>query len=177
MEGFPEPERILNKLDLRKDMLAAEFGCGSGVFAVALAKALADGRVYAIDVQQSVLSALRGKLDQEGLGNIEIIHSDLESPLGSTLASDSLDLVLMPNVLFQAPDKEKIISEAARVLKSNGQLLVLDWKKDSPLGPQPPGTRCSAEEIKAMAGSLGFEWQKDLDAGRFHWASVFAKKA
>ena len=59
MDNFLNPEEVLDQLDLKVNMVAAEFGCGSGGFAIPLAKKLDEGLVYAIDIQESPLSALK----------------------------------------------------------------------------------------------------------------------
>ena len=45
MISFLNPEEVLDELDLRSDMVAAEFGCGSGGFAFPLARRLDEGLV------------------------------------------------------------------------------------------------------------------------------------
>jgi len=173
MAGFFEPNKILNKLELRDDMVAAEFGCGSGDFAISLAKKLKEGRVYGLDVQEEPLSALKGRARSENLFNVETIRCDLEERGGSTLPDAFLDVVLVPNVLFQAEDKKAMLREAARVLKREGQMLVIDWRKESVLGPKTG--RVSAEEVKEMAEEMGLELEKEFEAGAFHWGLIFKK--
>lgn len=84
MEGFLDPKEVLTtKLNLRENMTAADFGCGSGGWVMPLAKILKKGRVFAIDVLEEPLSALRGKIKLEGLFNIEIKKADVEKILCS----------------------------------------------------------------------------------------------
>ena len=125
MADFLNIDNVLNELDLKENMIGAEFGCGSAIFTVALSKKLRNGKVYALDIQKEKLSALRGKLAIENITNVYTILCDLEAPKGSTLISNMLDVVLIPNVLFQAENKYVIIEEAKRVLKSGGQILIL----------------------------------------------------
>jgi Methylase involved in ubiquinone/menaquinone biosynthesis len=48
---FINPGLILQQqLQLRRDMIAADFGCGSGEWALALAKILDHGKVWAVDL-------------------------------------------------------------------------------------------------------------------------------
>lgn len=173
MEKFLNPEEILNKLELRSDMVAAEFGCGSGGFAIPLAKRLKDGLVYAIDIQESPLSALKSLSLFEKIVNIRIIRSDLEKPKGSTLPDLSLDLVLIINVLFQTEEKNTIISEAKRVLKRGGNLVVIDWLPGTSQGPIEG--RISAEGVKKIVDGSGLKLEKEFEAGKYHYGLVFSK--
>ena len=47
---FLNPQEVLNHLELEGDMVAADFGSGSGGWAIPLAKRLKFGKVYAIDI-------------------------------------------------------------------------------------------------------------------------------
>lgn len=173
MDEFLNPSEILKQLNLKKDMIAADFGCGSGGWAIPLARKLADGQVFAIDILEAPLSALKGKIVQEKIENLSAIRSNVEDKKGSTLADSSIDLVLMTNLLFQADNKKTIFSEANRILKEGGRILVVDWKKAANLGPEK--RRISEAQVKKMAEESNFKVEDELDAGLYHWALILAK--
>ena len=118
MDTFLNPDTILDELEinddiiLKRDMVVADFGCGSGGFAIPLAERLDNGLVYAVDVQESSLSALKSQALLNNLNNIRFIRADLEKPKASNLQDSSIDLVLIVNTLFQIDDKNAIISES-----------------------------------------------------------------
>jgi len=78
MVKFVNPNEVLDKIKLRDDMTAADFGCGSGGWVIPLAKKLEQGLVYAIDIQEEPLSALESKMKLEGIQNIRKVLSDIE---------------------------------------------------------------------------------------------------
>jgi len=172
-QSFLNPEEVLNQLELKADMVAAEFGCGSGGFSIPLAKKLDEGLVYALDIQKISLSALKSRSLLENITNIRIICCDLEKPRGSTLSDSSLDLVLIPNVLFQVEDKNAIILEAKRVLKNKGKLVIIDWDPKAIQGPVEG--RVSEAKMKETAEKKGFSFEKELDVGKYHYGLVFTK--
>ena len=129
--------------------------------------------MYALDIQEEKLSALKSKLALEKLNNVSTILCDLETPGGSTLKSDSLDAVLIPNVLFQAENKYAILQEGKRVLKPSGELLVVDWKKPASFGPKE--NLANPDEIKKMAATMGLSLKKEYLAGDYHFALLFVK--
>ncbi len=174
MADFLKVDEVLNYLTIKEDMTAAEFGCGSADFTIALAKRLRNGKVYALDIQEEKLSFLKSKIALEKLNNVFTILGDLEEAHGSTLENNSQDIVLIPNVLFQAENKYAIMEEATRVLKSGGQLLVADWLKKVPF--RPKDSLVSPDEVKKMADSLGFDLKKELAAGDYHYVLLFNKK-
>ena len=136
MPDFLKVDDVLNQIDLGEEMSGAEFGCGSALFTIALAKKLKKGKVYALDIQEEKLSALKGKVALEKITNVTTIHADLEKEKGSTLPDNYLDVVLIPNVLFQAEDRYAMIKEANRILKPGGQLVIVDWLKVTAFSPR-----------------------------------------
>lgn len=172
MEGFLNPNEVLKEIKLRKNMTAADFGCGSGGWAIPLAKILEEGKVYAIDILEEPLSALRAKVRLEKIFNIEIRKSDVTK--ASRLMPESCDLILMTNLLFECEDKKVALEEGKRVLKTDGKILIVDWKKDAPLGPEKE-KRVSSEEIKELAGKIGFKLEKEFEAGIYHWGLILRK--
>jgi len=170
MNGFLNPSEVLKQVELQKSMIAVDFGCGSGGWVMPLAKKLEDGKVFAIDILEEPLSALRSRIKLEKILNIEPIKADVEKT--SRLTSESCDLVLMSNLLFQVEDIKKVLEEGKRVLKKGGKILVIDWKKDTTLGPKE---KISSEKIKEIAGELDLKLEKEFEAGPYHWGLILVK--
>jgi ubiquinone/menaquinone biosynthesis C-methylase UbiE len=173
MEGFLNPNEVLNQLKLSGEMIVADFGSGSGGWAIPLAKRLKFGKVYAIDILEEPLSALKNKAEIERVYNIETIRSNVEDEKGSKLPDLSCDFVLLTNLLFQVDDKKKVLTETKRVLKKGGKILVVDWLPEAPQGPKEG--RISPEEVKEMAKNLSLKLEEEFKAGVFHYGLVFSK--
>jgi len=173
MKSFLNPEKILDQLNLKADMLVAEFGCGPGNFVISLAKRLDEGLVYGLDIQEAPLSSLKSRALLENITNVQLIRCDLESQKGSTLSNSSLDLILIPNVFFQSEDKDAIMVEAKRVLKDDGKLVIIEWLPQATQGPIEG--RISAKEMEELAEKAGFKLEKEIDAGEYHYGLVFKK--
>ncbi|KPJ73647.1 hypothetical protein AMJ48_00250 [Parcubacteria bacterium DG_74_1] len=171
MQDFLNPPEILKRLKLRKSMTAADFGSGSGGWTIPLAKILEEGKVYAIDILEEPLSALRARLKMEKLFNVELRKADVEK--GTTLLSNSCDVVLMTNLLFECENKKQALEEGKRILKKGGKILVADWIKDNPLTPEIEWL--DFDEIKEIAKGLGLELEKEFGAGLYHQGLILAK--
>jgi len=169
---FVNPIEILNKAGLREDMVAADFGCGSGGWTLPLAKILEEGRVFAIDVQEEPLSALEGKARLQGVYNIKKLVGNVEERIQG-LPDLSCDLVLLTDLLFEIDDKEAVFKEAKRALKPGGKILVVEWTPEASLGPK--NGRVSKEEVKEIALELGFKLEKEFKAGDYHYGLIFVK--
>jgi len=183
MEGFLNPEEVLKQLKLKKDMTAVDFGSGSGGWVIPLAKKLEDGQVFAIDILEEPLSALRSRALSEKIFNIKPILADVEKDID--LPKESFDIILMTNLLFQVDDKKKVLEQGKRFLKKGGKILIVDWEKDAPLGPKEG--RVSSEEIKILASEVGLKLEKpapyrnevsgsgEFPVGSQHYGLIFTK--
>jgi len=171
MPDFLNPNEVLKKLRLRKNMIAADFGCGSGGWTIPLAKILAEGKVYAIDILEEPLSALRAKVKIERLFNVETRKANAEK--GVLLLSNSCNLVLMTNLLFECENKKAVLEEAKRILKPAGKILVVDWLKDNPLTPEIEWL--DFEEIKKIVEELNLKLEKEFEAGAYHQGLLLTK--
>ncbi len=172
--GFSQPGTILDQLDIRDNMTIADFGCGHGYFSLPLAKRVSQGKVYALDVLEEALQAVKSRAEIEKISNIETVRANLEVAGGSKLADQSVDLVILANILFQSQKKEEVLKEAERVLKKSGQLVIVDWLAGSSLAPKE-GWFISKEEACQLAESQGLSLVKELTMDNQHYGIYFKK--
>jgi len=172
--GFLQPEEILEQVDIHDGMNIADFGCGHGYFSIPMAKIVEEGRIYALDVMKDALETVESKAKLENISNIETIHCNLETPNGSKLNDELVDLVLLRNILFQSQKKSEIIKEAKRVLKDNNRLVVIEWIKASSLAPKD-GWLISKEEVQQLIKLEGFDFEKELSIDNHHYGLIFRK--
>lgn len=173
MEEFLDQNQFLNQLDLFPEMIAADFGCGSGGWAIPLAKKLKEGKVYAIDILEEPLSVLKSRAASERILNLQVARGNVEEKGGSKVADSSMDLVLMTSLLFQAEDKKGVMAEAVRILKKGGKILVIDWLPESILGPKEG--RISAKEVKEIAKEYDLRAESEFEAGAYHYGLILKK--
>ena len=184
---FVRPEKVIETLDLGPSMTVADFGCGSGHYAVEAGRKVGkSGKVYAIDIQKEMLSYVRAQAQMEGLTNIETIWTDLETAEATRLKNDSVDLVIISNILFQVDDKNAVIAEAKRILKSGGKLAIVEWDiENQPASPSqggpdkfgpPMGSRIPSKAAKDLFEGAGFISEKEFNPGNHHYGLVFRKQ-
>jgi len=162
--------------DLEPGMVVADFGCGSGHYTIAAAKRIGEnGRVYALDIQKDLLQAMKSTAELNNLKNIEIIWADLDIPLGSRLADDSVDFVIISNILFQAENRRQITEEALRILKNGGRVAVIEWDKEGGKAGPLLEKRIAKEEARNIFLEQGFKLEKEFQPGDNHYGLIFRK--
>lgn len=175
--SFISPQNALEKLSLSEGMIVLDIGAGTGAYALLAAHLVGrEGRVFALDVQRDLLSRLKAKAVKEGLENVETIWADSEISGGTKLREGSIDACILSNVLFQLEKKEVLAKEAARVLRKNGKLLLIDWKDSfGGLGPQAKDVFSRDQALKLFS-RVGFDMMSEFEPGDHHYAFIFCKK-
>lgn len=168
---FLTPDHLVRELYSKPGDRVADLGCGTGAYTIALAREVGDmGVVYAVDVHREQLHTLAQSLERQKLLNVEILWADIEK--GIPIEAYSLDAVVMSNILFQLRDVDAALSYVAKVLKPEGQLLVVDWSQShGGIGPHVDHVITEDEAI-AKAEKHGFRLQKRLPAGDYHYAFI-----
>jgi ubiquinone/menaquinone biosynthesis C-methylase UbiE len=173
--AFSDPQQVIQQAGLQDGAIVADFGAGSGHYSIAAGKIVgSNGRVYAIDIQKELLARLQREAQGQGVGNIEVVWGDIESPQGSKLTQGSVDLVMIANVLFQIERRAVVVAEAQRVLRPGGKLLLVDWRESfGGIGPKPADV-IPPTLAKELAVKAGFTFERELsDAGEHHYGLVF----
>ena len=166
--SFIKPEEIVKNIGLEQGMTVVDFGAGSGHYALAAAKLVGEkGRVYAVDVQKDLLTAIKSEAEKRGLLNLEIIWTDVEKLESTRLADNSINKAIISNILFQLEEKETIAREAMRILKKGGDatVIVIEWSDG----------RLDKSVCEKIFKEVGFEKEKEFDAGDKHYGIIFHK--
>ena len=167
--SFLTPEQLVRELYCKPSDRVADIGCGTGAYTIALAREVGvTGQVYAIDVHREALHTLAGTLDKRGIINVEMIWADVEKEV--PIDAYSLDAVVLSNILFQFDKLDQAIINIARLIKPEGQILVVDWS-DSHGGLGPHASHVVQEEHAiGLFQKHGFRLLKRLPAGDYHYA-------
>lgn len=172
---FLNPEKVIEEWDIRPGDAIADFGCGAGFFSIPLGKRVgSNGRVYALDIRPEALEAVRAKVKLYHLFNIETSRANLEQERGSGLKSETIDKVIITNILFQAENKKNIIEDAYRILKPGGSAIVIEWNEEKITGPILP-KKIKKDEVADIFKDAGFSLTKKFDAGTHHYGLIFKK--
>ena len=173
---FLNPEEIVKELNLDEGMLVADFGAGAGFYSIPAAKLVgSSGRVYALDIRKEMLEMVRSKARQAHLLNIETVRANLEELHGSRIKDQTINRVIIANILFQVESKNELIAECYRILKPRGIVLVVEWEKGAGISVPPAQHLISKETATELFTSSGFIKEKEFFAGDKHYGLTFRK--
>ena len=132
-ETFDSPKNIFlanlvcqaveKQFDLLSDKEILDFGGGTGLLALPLAKQAKS--VALVDISEKMLEQARLKAEQQDIKNIQFLEQDLlKNPL-----EQEIDLIVVCRVLHHMPDLNAALSLFHQHLKEDGQLLIADFTK------------------------------------------------
>lgn len=162
-------------MGLKPGQTVADFGAGSGFFATAAAKIVGNtGTVYALDVQESKLTATFSTASQQGYKNVKIVLADLDKPI-SEIAEASCDAVIMASIIHEVKNRDMLFQNARRVLKTGGLVLAVEWKPDHTIFGPSLERRIPEQELEHELAKAGLHKVKSIPADMYHYALVFKK--
>jgi ubiquinone/menaquinone biosynthesis C-methylase UbiE len=156
-----QPEKAIAELHLQPGMAVADVGAGTGFYSLRLAKAVAPrGTVFSEDIQPGMLERLRSKAAAAHETNIVTILGTESDP---RLPQAKLDLVLLVDVYHEFSQPGRMLRRIRESLKPEGELVLLEFRKEDPELPIRPEHKMSVEEIRAEVAPVGYELEKTIE--------------
>jgi ubiquinone/menaquinone biosynthesis C-methylase UbiE len=164
---WQNPERILSEIELKDGNTLIDIGCGNGFFTLPAARIVgAKGKVYWLDTNDEAIGFLRRKASTEGLNNLELKVGAAEDTL---FCRSCAEIVFFGLVLHDFNNPSRVIENARKMLKPEGMLVNLDWKKiDMGFGP-PLAIRFDENTASRLIESAGFKVEILRDSGSYHY--------
>jgi len=158
--------------DLKEGAVVLDLGSGGGIDAFLAAKKVGpEGKVIGVDMTEEMVRLAKENAERMKVENVEFRLGEIES---LPLEDEMFDVLISNCVINLSPDKDKVFSEAFRVLKPGGRVLISDMVTQ---GRLPDEIRKNPEMWAAcIAGALDEKvyLQKIMNAG-FEKVEVLAK--
>ena len=115
-----------------KNLRVLDMCCGTMGNSIPLARQRKKIRLTGLDLSPEMLEIARGKIQENGLKNVEVLAGDATR---TDFAGGSFDYIILGLVLHETeePRARKILQEAHRLLRPEGKLLVLEWERPDSL--------------------------------------------
>ncbi len=170
---FLNPKTLVQRMKIHSGMVVGDIGSGIGHYSLAIANLVGkEGRVYAIDIQEDVLTHLRHNAEEQHIQNIETIWGDIEKQFGTKIRDNILDAVVFSNILFQLENKSSALAELKRIIKIGGKLLLVEWSSSrSKIGPAVDRI-ITEDDASKLLNEAGFQENERFTVGTHHYAII-----
>jgi ubiquinone/menaquinone biosynthesis C-methylase UbiE len=117
------PMSILKEVGIESGFYVLDFGCGPGSYIMPLSELVGkSGKIYALDVHPLAIQSVQTLASRKRLGNVKTVLSDCKTGL----LPNSLDVVLLYDILHHLADPNGVLAELHKVLRPKGILSVTD---------------------------------------------------
>lgn len=165
---------ILEEIGLKQGMKVGDLGCGSGYMTFAASDIVGkNGIVYAVDIQKKALEHIESEINEKGISNIKPIWSNLEIFGATNIPDKELDIGLLVNVIFLSQQKEELLKESVRMVKTGGLILGVEWKSSAiPFGPSVE-QRVLVQDLKDLFVTADLKRIKEFDVSNHHYGVLY----
>lgn len=165
-------EEIIRSMQLAPSTVVADVGAGTGYYTFRIAQLVPDGKVYAVEIQEELITKLNDKKKERSINNVEVIQGDTNT---TNLPVGVIDLALMVDVYHELSWPREIISSIARSLKAGGQLVLVEYKGEDPSIGIKPLHKTTVAQLSRELSSMGFRLERRVDSLPIQHFLVFRK--
>ncbi|MCP4553519.1 MAG: class I SAM-dependent methyltransferase [Bacteroidetes bacterium] len=170
-----DSDKLRTALPIKSGSAVIDLACGKGIYSIFLSEIVGEeGLIYAVDLWKEGLLLLEEQIEKKNISNIMTLLADAGKQID--IDDYSADICLMATVLHdfeEAGQADAVLKEIKTLLKPNGCLAVIEFKKiEGPPGP-PVHIRLSEAEAEKMITKHGFVNKETVDIGKYNYLMTF----
>jgi ubiquinone/menaquinone biosynthesis C-methylase UbiE len=134
-DKWQKPDQVIEALEVSEGNVIADIGAGGGYFTEKFSKAVGkSGHVFAVDVQDIMISRLKERVRANKLDNVTVIRGKFETPM---LPAKAIDIAFLSSVYKEIDGRIEYMKEMRKSLKKSGKVAILEFYKHLELvGPE-----------------------------------------
>jgi precorrin-6B methylase 2 len=163
---------LLRALNLKKGMVVADIGAGTGYLSRRMADGVGmQGTVYAVDVQPEMISRLSGL--SKKYTNIKPVLSD---PGDIKLESNSLDMAIMADVYHELEFPYEVAQSIWAALKPGSKLVLVEYRAEDDKVPIKNSHKMTQAQVIKELTALPFIWHNTVTSLPWQHVVIFTKQ-
>jgi ubiquinone/menaquinone biosynthesis C-methylase UbiE len=160
-DAYQKPKEIISALGLSESSIVVDIGAATGYFPIKFAQFCSKGKVYALDIEESMVNFLKERIQKENIKNIVCMKVRTENKMKqrnllllSVCLSlsffvflkvntddfelpESVDVIFSCNVYHHIENRPHYFRKIGRFLKKEGIVAINDWKEEKDIVPTP----------------------------------------
>lgn len=166
------PALVLDVLNIQAADVLVDIGAGTGFYSIPFQQ-LTGGKVYACDISDTMLEWMTENIVPTHPNIIPYKMQESSTGLPDAVA----DLVFMINLHHELDDPAALLSECFRILKPNGRIAIIDWKKEEMEQGPPVEIRCDVSLVIHEIKATGFKQVEAFQKLKKHFLIIGEKSS
>lgn len=164
-------ELLKDTIGIKAGYICVDFGSGTGTFALRMAELVGkEGKVYAVDNSEVMMDHIKTNPPPQ----LVPVLSDVQQ---TRLDDGIADICFLAFILHEVKQPEKLIGEAARLMKPDGKIVILEWSMDADTPMPPRHRRISREKIEELFGHTGLTLTSFIERTSNHYVAIGTKRS
>lgn len=181
MDWLDRPEReeeentskLIRNMDIDAGDTIADIGAGSGYHVFKMAPMAKKGLIYAIDIQDEMLTELRKKKENGKSKNVGIIKGGDKSV---NLPENSVDKVLMVDVYHEFNYPIEMIASIKKALRPDGKIFLIEYRGEDNRVPIKKVHKMTEEQAVKELQAAGMKLERNIGNLPWQHCMVFGKE-
>jgi SAM-dependent methyltransferase len=144
----------IDKIELPPTGVIADVGAGTGYYTFKLAPKVPGGRVYAVEIQDEMIAAIKARKTKLNNTNVDVVKGSTTS---ANLPANSVDLAIMVDVYHELEYPVELLASIRKSLKKDGKLLLIEYKGEDPAVAIRPLHKTTVAQLNKELGANGFK--------------------
>src|SRR5579864_3587901 len=174
-EQEEQPEKVIDALGLHEGEVVVDLGAGSGYFSFRMApKVGKTGKVYAVEIQEEMLAAIRKRATVTRITNVEAVKCTETDP---GLPANAVDLVLMVDVYHELAYPFEVMTEVRKALRPGGRVVFVEFRKEDPQVQVKEVHKMSVAQLEKEMQAVGLTRLRTVETLPVQHIVVFGRAA
>jgi ubiquinone/menaquinone biosynthesis C-methylase UbiE len=119
-----------------------------------------EGKILAVDVQQSMLDLIEAKRAEQNITNIETVLGSATDP---RLGAENVDLILLVDAYHEFAHPVEMMRALVRALRADGVLVLIEYRAEDPEVRIRPLHKMSQAQARREMAAAGLAWRETQD--------------
>jgi len=168
MEWLERPEReseenvstLIKNMSINLEDTIADIGAGSGYHTFRMALKAPKGFIYAIDIQEEMLSEISSRINNGYLKNIAPI---LGTETNINLIENSVDKILLVDVYHEFKYPYEMMESIKKALRPNGKIFIIEYRGEDPRVPIKKIHKMTEKQVVKEMKAIGLKLEVNMD--------------
>jgi ubiquinone/menaquinone biosynthesis C-methylase UbiE len=164
---------LIDALKFKAGESVADIGAGTGYLTRRIARRVADGKVYAVDIQPEMIALLTNRLSREGITNVVPVLGTITDP---KLPTNSLDTIIMVDVYHEFDHPYEMTASMCRSLKRGGRMVFVEFRGEDEGVPIKTVHKMTEAQVKKEMAPHDLIWRETIRVLPWQHIIIFTRR-